>query len=178
MLNLLPEQEKYFIKKEYKNRRSVVAWALLFCTLMIALISLLPSYVLSTQKRDEESLKVASFAKSSALEESKNLSAEILLANKKINALKPDNYIYTNEIFDDILSGQVVGVKVLRFSIARKNTERIDVVVGGVAEKRESLLLFQKNLKKIDRFIEVVLPVSDLVKDSDINFSIKITVKI
>lgn len=178
MLNLLPEQEKYFIKKEYKNRRKVVALALLLCIFMIAFISLLPSYVLSTQKRNEASLKVASFGESTALEESKKLSAETLLANKKINALKPDNYIYTNEIFDDILSGQVGGVKVLNFSIARKNTERIDVIVGGIAHKRDSLLLFQNNLKKIDRFMEVVLPVSDLVKDSNINFSIKITVKI
>jgi hypothetical protein len=44
MLNLLPQEQKAILKKEYSNRRLIVWLGLVICVLVISLILLAPSF--------------------------------------------------------------------------------------------------------------------------------------
>jgi hypothetical protein len=46
-----------------------------------------------------------------------------------------------------------------------------------MGDKRESIVAFTDNLKKIDSFSKVDLPISNLAKDKNIDFSISINIE-
>jgi len=51
------------------------------------------------------------------------------------------------------------------------------LVVNGVAQKRSTLIDFVNLLKENNNFVEIDFPVSSLVKDDEVDFSLKILVK-
>jgi hypothetical protein len=52
--------------------------------------------------------------------------------------------------------------------------ENSTLSIGGVATTRDALLSFKKKLEADEKFEEIVLPVSSLAKDTDIDFSLQI----
>lgn len=178
MFNLLPENQRKNIEREYKMRRLVVAGALFLAVLVVAVVSLAAPDILFRQKYKEAKQNSSYLEKSAVLKKSEQLSLETKLANQKIESLKPEATIAVYDLFKKIVNNKPAGIKIESLSYSKKNTERIDVSVGGVASNREALMDFQKNLGKEQEFVNVDLPLSDLVKGVNAPFLIKITAKI
>ncbi len=176
MINLIPGVVRTAIIKEYWVRVATVAF-FMFSAVLVAIVLLSsPVYVLITTQVDayaasanEAAMRVADFDISSS---------ELIKANQmatQINALK------TEPKFMDVVA--LVeglpkdGVEVMSYAFTRTSGNISPVQITGVASTRQALASFRDNLLKQEGVSEVVLPISNLAKDKDLDFSITVTIK-
>ena len=178
MLNLLPEEQREKIKKEYKIRRLVVASFFIFISLVIASVSLLPPYLISKEKLDESNKHLNTFSNSPIIKKSQDLSSETDAINGKIKSLSVSNSVYIYDILNKILDKKTDQISIKNFVYLKKDNNNVSVTLSGLANSRESLIGFEKNLQNETYFSSVDFPVSNLAKDTNIDFSIQIGIKI
>src|SRR3989338_2300163 len=179
MHNLLPEKNKRRIKSEYRLRLTVLFFFGSALSGIVLAAAMLPSYI-SMQSREEAVVGEYLMAKNStsAMDE-EDLARISEETNEKILSLKSfalgatvSNYV------DTVFDIENPGINITGFTfVGRQNEEKADIVVEGVASSRDALVLFKSNLEKQPIFGAVSLPVSNLAKQTDINFNIKLEVK-
>jgi len=177
MFNLLPEKHKVKAWRDYEVRRLIVGFLLLFAVLLIALISLLPAYFFSEQKNIETKNIAATFSNSEAIKKSGEISTLVSVANKKVSFLKNNKESNIKQLIEYVVSARVTGVKIISFSFVTKTEGPKELLISGSATNRDTLLLFKKNLESMPGFEGVDLPVSNLAKEKDLTFSLKIFIK-
>ena len=176
MINLLPDEYKKQIRKEYRRRILIVALIFTFLTEIVSVILLVPSYFISNTKY----YSVESHLPKDVLAdktESLKTSDIIKKINDKIDLLRISSAgkAQINKLINSIVVEKYSTIAIRSISYEmRGDTAKIDVL--GVARSRESLLGFVDRLKKDKYFAEVYSPVSNLVKDKDIDFSIQIAI--
>jgi hypothetical protein len=180
MINLLPEQEKAEIKKEYKLRRVAVALTLLLSVGIIANILFFPSYVLLYYK--ERNSKAAGRIQPTADQtaERTKLTTEIQISNKILTALKPDTKVrakLTNII--SIIEEDKTNKNIVTTLVYTPSTDgaSYQVVVQGIARDRASLQAFVTALRNEPTIAKVDLPISNFAQDTSISYSFTITGK-
>lgn len=172
MYKLLPEMAREKVGREYLLRRTVVMLAALVLVLVVAVVGLLPSYVLSKARQKE-------IASLSAGGESPDKSLETWVSglNLRLKTLAPKlDRDRPAEIFADIIKERGSGVKLTDFSWI-KSEKGTELSVSGVARDRQALLSFESRLQALGQFTGVSLPVSNLAKDRDIGFEVKLSLK-
>ena len=174
MINLLPDFQKEVVRVEYKHRMLIVGVLFVLLTIVIATVSLFPSYLISKTKyvtlkeradvlKEEE--KKANTAGVSLIV--KDVSEKLSLLN--IGKKDTDVGMLISKLVDNADSS----VKIMSITYEKRGaTAKVDI--AGVAEKRESMIAFIEKLKKDEYFSEVYSPVSNLVKESNISFNIQI----
>ena len=176
MINLLPPEEKNRIQKEYKRR--VLAVYLFFAggALTIGLILLLPSYLLANVVERDAKAEVAALQNSSESSEREEINSKLLLTKERLRAITAEEDrmdLYTT--IDRIAEQSPGSIELTSFSYTKGQGEDPSVLLlGGLADTREGLLSFTKTLEDDELFDEVILPVSSLAQDKDIEFSIEI----
>ncbi len=162
MLRFLPKEERIQITKIYNDRRIFVCVAGLALIALIALVELVPAYVLSRAKIDTivggngtstpGALLVQTARDVEILKKVTSVPSPIPF-QKRLLAVK------RNDIEINSFSWKIDG-----------GAEQIQI--SGTAGHRESLVAFVKNLQKDGAFSGIDLPVSFLVKEKDIDFSL------
>ena len=168
VLNLLPKEEQRAVLWGMA-RRGVLRWTLASsCILAVGCIFLLPSLLSTSLIRTE-------LERSLALEEA---------AGRRT----PDGTIYasgqaTRQSTDEIRAYALHPVSMgtaLEKLLEPRNSISItslhirsdgDLALGGRATTREALLNFEETLRSSGRFLEVSFPLSDIVRERDIQFS-------
>ncbi len=174
MFNLLPEIEKKHIVSEYSTRRTIVALIFLFTIGLIAVISIIPSFILSSAKVGEVSESISTIRSSTIFEEEDELSLALSDTNAKVSTLLPEKQnIYIADLFEKILSHKTASVRINGISY-RKGDKDDSVAVNGVALSREDLSFFVEDMRKNPLFTEVNLPVSNFAKDRNSEFTLDI----
>lgn len=172
MINLLPEEYKKNIERKYEMRVFKVILLFILATLITATALLVPSYIISASKHDlaeERSLRVLSFNN----EESSKIEAKIREVNVKLSIIKPVLEVPLHELIKLVVENKGNSVVIRSFNYeSRGVTAKLDLL--GVAKTREALLGFVDRLEKEKIFAEVYSPVSNLVKEKDIEFVIQI----
>ncbi len=187
MINLLPENEKQKIRKEYHLLVLSVWLPVIFIILGIAIFSFLPSFFLSGQQYGkifaESQTKEIMTKQSQALEMKRNVND----ANMKI-ALLLKNSTSTESVrslFDEIVENRPAGVYITGFSFDRnagvrppkgKKTAPPSIVLQGRADDRAALLSFVDILNKKKEFSSVDLPLSNLISGTNLPYTLNITV--
>ncbi|MCG2695164.1 hypothetical protein L6261_03745 [Candidatus Parcubacteria bacterium] len=185
MSNLLPEEKKKAIKKELILRLFIVFFVFLFATISIAIILLTPARVVSVAGSNQVSNELEIYKKSILFKNNNLLSKSLDVELLKSDALQEEyNNVDINQLIDDIVKNKSTDIKIKgifyeKISEIKKGEQEYDIslTVKGVAKKRSSLIDFINQLKNNKKFIEVDFPVSGLVKDENIDFSIKISGK-
>jgi Tfp pilus assembly protein PilN len=177
MFNLLPEAEKNKILEEYSARRIIVFAVFLCVSLCIALVSIFPSYVLSSIKLKEIQDNISSVRQFTSFQEADQLSKELSQANVKLSALQFNaSSVPVEDLFSRIITRKISGVRLNGIMYKRGATKDSSVIsVSGVAKDRESLSNFVTELQKEALFKNVSLPVSSFAKDSNADFTLQIT---
>ncbi len=176
MINLLPQKAKKRIIREYYTR-AISVWFLIFSA-VVAIVSFLflPVYILVSSQ-------VEAFSKSIS-EASEKVREYDFSSQALTKATKDAQLIYEMEAsqkITDLLSilsnFQNENLLVREYDFKR-NGKNIEVVrLSGLAKTRQALVDFSEKLKKLD-FVEVVdLPVSNLAKDRDLEFSLNLKLK-
>jgi Tfp pilus assembly protein PilN len=177
MFNLLPEPEKKQILNEYSTRRLDVALFFLFIIGLISVISIFPSFVLSSVKVTDSKRNIDAIKNSSILKEADQLNSQLSQANQKLLALRPPKQeISMSTIFQAVIADKSTNVRLSSFLLQNGTGATGDkVIVRGVARTREDLSAFVSQLKKDPLFTNVDLPVSSFAKDQNADFSITIS---
>lgn len=178
MLNILPSQQKVLVKREYIRRRVVVALSFLVFALIVSLALLSPSYFLTQVKakivRNElEVTKQKLYAELPSDETMKSLSVAVKHAEALRPLTKPVSVYELLRIFES----KPESIKITNIAYAKLDADMSSVTLRGMAENRESLTSFGRTLENRVEFVSVDLPVSNFVKERDIDFSMTIILK-
>ena len=175
MINLIPPVARRAVTKEYWIR-VVSVWLFMLSMVLALILALqLPTYILikaysqalDTQFDTAEAMQV----------EFDTLEDEVKTANELVAHLgeQGDASVRFSELvyeLDGLASDTVV---LTQFSMQREAGEVEVVNIIGEAANRTALSKFRDAVEGSERFISAELPISNLAKDKDIVFSMKIT---
>jgi len=181
MFNLLPQDEKQKIMRQYKSRRMVVILLFSFFIFLSGAIFLLPSYIL-TLYREREVLVQAKIVENVSKGKNKaELVGKIKALNEKIRNIKASEVkIQYYDIIQKVLEKKSNSITVNSFLVMDKAVEKgnlYQVQMTGVAKTRDELVDFEKALDSIPG-LEAELPVSSLASEINAEFVINITLTI
>lgn len=178
MFNLLPENLKEKIKKEYKLRLTIIAILFVIIAQLTFLIFLLPSWLNSYYKQKEYSGRkneVSNFLSSLDIS---STTAYIKSTNSILTIINDSlDYPKMSPVVMDILSKKKSSIKIggIFYSVNSGNSATLSI--NGLASNREALVSFSDSLKEIEYFKKVDLPISNLAKDKNIDFSINVNIE-
>ncbi|MDO8493166.1 MAG: hypothetical protein Q7S19_01310 [bacterium] len=184
-MNLLPLEEKRAIVMEYRKRLVVVGLTLLIVLICVGMIPVTAVYMTSNYQIANLRQKV-DFANKTNIGEGvvENLSV-IEDTNSKLNLLARTPAGDLGYNLSELLSSVVTMNKA---RLTSWSYEQVDIkngsvkdlghriVLGGVADDRDSLQSFVKILQADKRFSSVELPISSLIESKNIDFLITIMV--
>lgn len=174
----LPQTERNKLKKEYRVRALVVLLFVLSVSVLMGVVSLFPTYINSRIVEKQELAKIADINKtndSNGLEAvKKQLDADnVFLVNAETTNTASTFYPIIKDII--IAKGSV---KINSIAITNVSTTTIDFVIQGFSTNREGLIGYKNRLETSMSGSVADLPLSDLAKNRDIQFSLKFTYSI
>jgi Tfp pilus assembly protein PilN len=175
MRNLLLEQDKKNIHREYLFRLGVVYFLFLFTTVVIGAVFLLPSYFLSETKEASVRERTSIIEQSIAIREQEARSGLLVETKQRLELLsfKRSNSAVTGTI-QTIVTHKPAGVSISQFLYTKQREGQSTLTIEGFAKQREDLLAFRKALEQEREFQNVELPISNLAADRDVKFTITI----
>lgn len=172
MINLLPESQESVVMGEYRRRLIVVTLSLFTFVCFLSLLFLLPSFILSGVKLKSLSERAALFS-DKKLEEGDSAAALTRLEGQVALMKTRQERRDVGTLIDTVIARKGGLVVLKGFSYERRGeTSKLDV--NGTAKTRAALIAFVDRLKEQKEFSEVYSPVSNLVKDRDIDFTVQI----
>jgi hypothetical protein len=177
MFNLLPSIEQKKIRKEYIARLAAACLVFLLATGIAASVFLLPSYIFSLIKERAVAAKNETIRKSIAISDAETLTLALKAAKEKISIFKPEESAYAYEFIGKLVSLRPQSVTLSTIDISR-NEKNLSLHIIGKAGTRDDLITFQNKLENDKMITNVELPVSNLLLEKNINFSIKALLKL
>lgn len=178
MFNLLPENLREGIKKDYNLRKVVLVLIFLIFVQAAFLIFLFPTWLISGYKerdsagRGEEMNKyLSSLNIASTTSSIKSINSKLLVIDKSLRY--PEIIPFINNILSK-KTGSIVVTDIIYTATDAKNAQ---ISMQGISTTRESLLSFVKSLEALGLFKSVDLPISNFTKDKDLSFSLNITIE-
>jgi hypothetical protein len=177
MINLIPNHEKKTKVKDFYFRLTVVSFVVLALCILIASIAILPSYFLSSVRRNLVATKIEVQTNQAIPQASQDILATIATLKSKIDLVEnaeKKKYLISEKIINQIMLQKMPEIKIKQISYENTTTGGKKVVIRGLAPSREKLLLFRQALEDDAAFKKVDLPISNFVKGSNIPFSINL----
>jgi hypothetical protein len=176
MFNLLPETFKEKIKKEYKFRRLCVVFAFIILLQISFLIFLGPSWLISAYKESDLKMELDTKNISSAISDINATAYIIKSTNAKLTIINSTmTYFPFSPSMNAILASKNSSIHLNELIYASTGSSTANISVHGISNTRDALVTFVKSLKESNIFKSVDLPVSNLAKNKDIDFSITMT---
>lgn len=176
MINLIPPQGHTALKHEYLLRVGTVYAFLLAGVFVSGTILLVPTYVLTSSQL------TGAKDRSAEIEETKKAFdvafEEIKVANTLMAKLRTtEDEVFMTEIVEDIIRLAPEGVRFSGFQTVRESVSLTAVTVEGIASTRQALATFKTQVESDARFKEVQVPIADLARDTNLPFSVTVTLE-
>ncbi|KKR79307.1 MAG: hypothetical protein UU24_C0012G0017 [Candidatus Nomurabacteria bacterium GW2011_GWA2_40_9] len=176
MLNLIPNQEKHKIKKDFYFRLLIVFFLVMGVSFIIAAFSIAPYYLFSSQKKNfsmerletQKRLPLPVFdAQTNKLVEDINLKLGLME-----NVNKTDKFVVSVKVINEIILKKMPDIKITSISYEDNVIKGKTLSVKGSAPSRDKLLLFRLALENDVNFEKVDLPISNFIKGTNIQFNL------
>jgi hypothetical protein len=179
MINVLPQNEKSVLRKEYIIRLATLCIFLFTIIILAASFLLVPAYVLSKNKISAYEIELQKYNESNSNNSANNLSSIVSDINQNLEILNKNKQtkVLTEDIFGVVLSAKPKGVKIKNMSYAVTPENINTIQINGQAADRASLRAFEDSLKNDIRVESTKLPVSSFTKRTDIDFSLSVNLK-
>lgn len=185
MIDLLPSSEKSAIRKEYHLRVFVVCLAALSFVFAAMVFSFVPLYIFTLSRYGEFLIESQSDEIQTRIFQVKEMELAVRDTNKKIDLLQGGTQTpRVKDVFLNILESKTAGISITGLSydsggvVGKKGKEEtvspITILIQGNSSDRSTLLAFKDALLQKKEFASVNLPISNLVKDTDLSFSINV----
>jgi hypothetical protein len=170
MINILPESGRRVAVREYFLRLAAAACALVGMVALCTALMLVPSYLFASVARDNAQ---ATHPASVDAGVEKGDSALLVRSEREADMLftflsAPKE----SESLAKIIAAAGEDVTLSRLSLSGKGAV---MQVSGKAATRDALLAFSRRLKSLPQVGSADVPISDLVKNTDVPFSVTIT---
>lgn len=177
MINLLPEIEKKKLKKIHSLKVVVLSMYLLALVCVSGAVFLLPTFVLSESKEKSLVEKLAAVKKNNENDKSDTLDAVIDDINSKLKVFpETGEFVFSEDVLAQILAKKTKDISITSVSYVGTGEDKKISVVGR-ANNREALLNFERDLSTVPQFTGIQLPISNFLKDNNIDFIIEATFK-
>ena len=177
MINLIPNEEKKVMIKNFYYRLTVVILFALGLVILIASIVLLPSYFISSGKERSFNKSLdAETAKEIETINQQNLSI-VLALDYKLSLLEKSSrnkFILSERVINEILLKKTPDIRITQIYFENNVTEGRKINISGTAPSRERLSTFSRTLENDPLFKKVDLPISNFIKGSNIRFSLSL----
>lgn len=174
MINLLPVEKITAVRSEYKRRRLTVLGAMVLAWFLMVVLLLSVLYFLAYSERLLVSDQLAMKQKTLADDTNEELDRQLTKLADEIKIIKTAEAarILPFDFLQHILAIKPAGVKInsLFFFVDSGAT----ISLSGVADSRRNLLAFLDELRGDQTFSSVDSPVSNLIKESNVNFTFKL----
>ncbi len=178
MFNLLPENLRKSIVSEYRLRLTVVVMFFVILIQISFLIFLFPSWLVSFYKEKDFSNQSDELSKSLSTLDISSTTSFIKSFNSKIGIINESlEYPRFVPILDDILAKKSGTIRISGIYYTVNSINSGTLTLEGIGDSRESLVSFSDGLKSIEYFKKVDLPISNLAKDKNIDFTISINIE-
>lgn len=177
MLNFLLEKNKKVVIVEYFFRVTIYFLLFTFFSLIILISLFLPSNFYSKYKNDNVSSQLSSII--NKIGESSEDPIEIIKDVNKFTSVfsdEEDRILFSN-IIEKIISLKNKNIRITSFSLINDTLSSVKIIINGVSGSRDSLTSFDKDLKKDGYFQSIELPVSNLIKNIDSDFTMTLIYK-
>jgi hypothetical protein len=176
MINLIPPVVKKAVVKEYWIRVFSVGLFMLSVVSLIVMLFALPVYVLVSSQVEvyaesaaRASEKIAEYDFSAG-----SLAKANQMAQKIFELRHYDSFADAVAQIEEVRGSNVV---INGYEFSRKDQNLTPVLVSGEASTRQALSDFREALLKQKNIEDVILPISNLAKDRDIQFSLSVVFK-
>jgi hypothetical protein len=172
MRNLLTPTIKRQLRREYLLRVAVIGLIFFSVAVLLGIIAFMPSYLLSMSERRAVVSQAAVIEESLASREIQELSNDLHRSRTELELIAG---LETGGVISDRLIALVesgsLGISLSSFSYTRGEGEST-LIISGEADTRSDLLAFEGILDENPDYTSVILPVSNLVSERNISFSI------
>jgi hypothetical protein len=173
--NVLPQEVKKTLKKEYKLRLLTVLFFGLTAVALIAFVSFIPSYIAVSIKESQAKTAAETLNQLGGAQNSGTTGADVFLTGEEIKLLQANAVSHVpSDLLSKLLEGKPTGVSIDNIVYEFSNGKG-KLTVSGSAGTRDDLLLFRDQIQKTAPFEKVNLPVAILAKDTNVSFSIAIS---
>lgn len=175
MINLIPTSAKKSVLVEYWLR-VVTVWFLVWSVAFVLAVAILvPAYVLIDSQINAyaDSAKIASEKVASYESVSKDLVRSSQQAGTILEKIKVTPL---SKYLSNFNSMQTNEITITEMIVSRDEKGVTPISIVGTAKSRQALASFREQLLETTYITEVDLPISNLAKDRDIQFSIIVTV--
>ncbi len=179
MINVLPEQQKKALHKEYLFRLISTYFFLIAVLTIMSTMLLLPTYLLSDSKENVLKNELEKFNKENQELATDDLQKIISDINTKLTLL--DTGIIHKEVSQGVvnkflnISHDKIYIDKIFYTSSKDDNGTLEI--GGMAVNRTTLNNFKTALDKSGLYLGVDLPISNFVKATDIDFNIKLKIK-
>lgn len=173
MINLIPNQEKKRKVKDFYFRLTVVSFVVFGCCLLVSFVAMLPSYFLSTVKKNLSETKLELQKNESIPLNDQNTLATVADLNTKLNIVEnaeKNKYPISVKVINEIMLHKTANIKITEISYDNTTAAGKKISIRGIAPSRDQLLKFSRALQEDTAFKKVDLPISNFVKGSNIQF--------
>lgn len=187
MINLLPLENRIIIKKEYLCRLFVIISVFISFAIVSAIILILPLFYFLNQIELSYSNQLGIYKEGLESVSVLDTSSSVSNLNKELTILeKQKNNRELSSVIKKIVDYRNEGIILRVFSYSKSTYKEKDsrdlkikeiLKINGHSDSRNNLIIFLDVIKNDPDFSGVQSPVSNLLKISDIDFSITIELK-
>jgi hypothetical protein len=179
MANILPSSYKHHLRTEYRLRFASVILFLLVVVLVVLLVLILPAYLIvqSDVRSAQSEVAVLASGDDESVPAADDGSDVIALVKRELAALGTRPQEEPSKLISAVINvtnSSAITLDRLNYEVASADAPGT-LVVGGQAADRDNLIAFSQALEKLPQVAAVDLPVSQLASDSDIDFTITVT---
>jgi hypothetical protein len=177
MLNLLPAEEKKYIRKDFLKRAAVEALGVLMFVVICGIGFLVPSYLVLKTEIDSFASELNSLEDQFDNSELTALREQVKKQNAEISRIVDafDVMPLYSVVLADLLERQTNGVSILSFSI-QKEGEQIIMHIAGESLDRDHLVAFAESLRE-SRYVEVVsVPEINFIDATNLAYRISLVI--
>lgn len=179
LTNLLPEARKELIVREYRFRFGVVAALLLSLLVCVAAILLIPTYIFLAANANAKETRLTDIKASLSSGEEATLSKRLsILSSNAASLISLSNTSSVSALVRSVLAVPRPGITLSGFThTAATGKTNGALTLSGIAATRDVLRNYQLALQGESFVSTAELPVSVYAKDSNIAFTITISLK-
>lgn len=177
MINLIPKEERKKITIDFYSRIAILFFLTTGLVFILAAVVIVPSYFFSSLKNSIADIKLNTQKEEPVSLPDQQSLAIIKDLNHKLEVIessKNNKFSVSKNVVNAILSKRIFDIKITNISYNNDATKGKTINIQGNAPSRGILLLFRKELEDSADFKQVDLPISNFVKESDIQFSLSL----
>jgi len=174
MINLLPIEDKIINKKDYLSRLILVIGFFIFAIIVIVFVLFLPVFFSLFFEEKDLSRQLDIIKAGSGSIETEKIYTDLNTLNDRLSFYEKNNedVRQISTLFDRIISSKSSGVKIIYLKYEKSKGDTITIM--GKSGNRSDFVDFKKRIEDDDFFSIVSSPLSNLLKETDINFTMTI----